>query len=150
MTNVRRRSLSSRMTLSAVALVAALIGSSSLARADWPIVNAYGVSPNVTFTLITLQNGWVGGPFGTRDPAVGKANGIVYFRGAMATAGTSPLAFTLPPAFRPIKEVFVSVDMCNETYGRLQIDPSGTVTVEAPTFSNAACFTSLDGVFFAP
>jgi hypothetical protein len=37
--------------------------------------------------------------------------------------------------------------MCNATNGRLDIAPNGTVTVDAEggTFSNARCFTSLDG-----
>jgi len=43
------------------------------------------------------------------------------------------------------------VDLCDATNGRLQIEPSGVVTVEAEgaAFGNAACFTSLDGVSFA-
>ena len=61
------------------------------------------------------------------------------------------MPFTLPSTFRPLKEVFVPVDLCNATNGRLQIAPNGTVTVQAEggAFSNAACFTSLDGVSFA-
>lgn len=37
--------------------------------------------------------------------------------------------------------------LCNATNGRLQIEPTGVVTVQAEggAFSNAACFTSLDG-----
>jgi hypothetical protein len=42
------------------------------------------------------------------------------------------------------------VDLCNATNGRLFIQPSGVATVQAEngTFSNAQCFTSLDGVSF--
>jgi hypothetical protein len=60
--------------------------------------------------------------------------------------------FTLPAAFRPASVVFVPVDLCTASNGRLQIEPSGVVTAEAEggAFSNAACFTSLDGVSFAP
>jgi hypothetical protein len=70
----------------------------------------------------------------------------------MSTAGTNPVAFTLPSGFRPTTTVYVAVDLCNATNGRLQIGHNGTVTVEAEggTFSNAQCFTSLDGVSFAP
>jgi hypothetical protein len=48
--------------------------------------------------------------------------------------------------------VFVPVDLCNATNGRLQIEPTGVVTVQAEggAFGNAACFTSLDGASFAP
>jgi hypothetical protein len=44
------------------------------------------------------------------------------------------------------------VDLCNATNGRLSIQHNGVVTVEAQggTFSNAQCFTSLDGASFPP
>jgi hypothetical protein len=40
--------------------------------------------------------------------------------------------------------------MCNATNGRLVIAPNGVVTVvaEGNVFSNAQCFTSLEGVSF--
>lgn len=108
-----------------------------------------GTSP--TFTALTLQNGWTASPFGTRKPAVALVNGSVVFKGAMATTGTNPVPFTLAKSFRPSGVVFISVDMCNATYGRLQIEPTGVVTVQAQggAFSNAACFTGLDGASFA-
>lgn len=108
-------------------------------------------SSSPTFTKLKLQNGWFDSPFGTRKPAVALVNGIVVFKGAMATSGKNPVPFTLPPSFRPSGTVFVSVDLCNATYGRLQIEPTGVVTVQAESgaFSNAACFTGLDGVSFA-
>jgi hypothetical protein len=104
------------------------------------------------WTPLTLQNGWTSSPFGTSAPAVRTISGIVHFKGAIATSGTNPVPFTLPAAFRPVSVVFVPVDLCNATNGRLQIEPTGVVTVQAEggTFSNAACFTSLDGVSFAP
>jgi hypothetical protein len=97
-----------------------------------------------------VRKGWTGAPFGTRQPAVNLISGIVYLRGAMSTTGTNPVPFTLPAGDRPSAVVFVTVDMCNATSGRLQIEPTGVVTVQAEggTFSNAACFTSLDGVNF--
>jgi len=78
-------------------------------------------------------------------------SGIVHFKGAIA-GGTSALAFTLPAAFRPSKSVFIPVDLCNATNGRLDITPSGQASVEAAsgTFTKAQCFTSLDGVTFVP
>jgi hypothetical protein len=106
----------------------------------------------LTYTTLTLQNGWTGSPFGTRPPAVAvDGNHIVHFKGALATTGTNPVPFTLPSSFRPSAVVFVGVDLCNATNGRLQIEPTGVVTVQAEggAFSNAACFTSLDGVTFA-
>jgi hypothetical protein len=43
-----------------------------------------------------------------------------------------------------------SPDLCNGSNGELRIPPSGILTFDAEggTFSNAQCFTSLDGVFF--
>jgi hypothetical protein len=38
--------------------------------------------------------------------------------------------------------------MCNATNGALYISPSGAVTVVAKNWSNAQCFTSLDGVSY--
>jgi hypothetical protein len=40
--------------------------------------------------------------------------------------------------------------MCNATKGRLHIQANGVASVQAEngTFSNAQCFTSLDGVSF--
>jgi hypothetical protein len=125
------------------ALLLALGGSARGAHADW-------VSPNLTFTTLTLVNGWTGGPFGSSNPAVNKSNGIVHFKGAMA-GGSSATVFTLPSTFRPHAIVYLAVDMCNATNGRLVIDTSGVATVQAETsFTNAQCFTSLDGVSFAP
>src|SRR5580704_1870856 len=103
------------------------------------------------FTALTLINGWTNAPFSTSNAAVRIVTGIVHFKGAIATTGTNPQPFTLPAGFRPATDVFAQVDLCVSTNGRLHIQTSGAVTVEAEggTFSNAACFTSLDGVSFA-
>jgi hypothetical protein len=105
-----------------------------------------------SFTPLTLQDGWFNSPFGTSAPAVRTISGITHLKGAIATSGTNPVPFTLPAAFRPASVVLVPVDLCTATNGRLQIEPTGVVTVQAEggAFSNAACFTSLDGVSFAP
>jgi hypothetical protein len=107
-------------------------------------------APNATgFTSLTLINGWTNAPFSTSNAAVQKINGIVHFKGAIATAGTNPAPFTLPVGFRPATSVYVPVDLCNATNGRLIIQTSGAVTVQAEgAFSNAQCFTSLDGASF--
>jgi hypothetical protein len=115
---------------------------------------ATSAAPALTsgWTALTLKNGWTGAPFGTSAPAVHTISGIVHFKGAIATSGTNPVPFTLPSGFRPASVVFVPVSLCNATNGRLQIEPTGLVTVQAEggAFSNAACFTSLDGASFAP
>jgi hypothetical protein len=130
----------------AVTPPAALAGAgAALAASSTPRAAAAG------WTALKLHNGWTGEPFGTAKPAVRLISGIVRLKGAIATTGSNPVAFTLPAAYRPARPVFVPVSQCNATSGRLQIEPTGVVTVQAEggAFSNAACFTSLDGVSFA-
>jgi hypothetical protein len=104
-----------------------------------------------SFTPLTLINGWTAYSSFTANPAVRVFNGLVQFEGAIATTGTNPEAFVLPSGFRPSKTVYVPVDLCGATNGRLVISPNGDVTVEAENdFGNAQCFTSLEGVTFAP
>ncbi len=104
----------------------------------------------IAFTNLNLINGWTDAPFSTSPAAAGNAYGIVYFRGAIATSGSNPQPFTLDVAFRPVTDVYVPLDLCGATKGRIHITPSGAVDIEAEngTFSNAQCFTSLDGVSF--
>jgi hypothetical protein len=108
-------------------------------------------APTATgFTALPLINGWTNAPFATSNAAVKKTNGIVHFKGAIAS-GTTSSPFVMPAAFRPTTDVYVPVDLCNTNKGRLHITPSGAVDVEVETtFSNAQCFTSLDGAWFAP
>lgn len=109
-------------------------------------------APDVAYTKLTLLNGW--GPYFSESatPAVADISGIVHFKGAISTTtdNTNNVAFILPPAFRPSKDVNVPVDMCNATGGELNIAPTGvTEVISGGASSNAACFTSLDGVSFA-
>jgi hypothetical protein len=101
-------------------------------------------------TGLSLENGWSHAPYGTRSAALRDLGGVVQLAGAIA-GGTSAVAFTLPATVRPPKNVYVPVDLCQATKGRLLIQPSGVVSIEAEraAFSNAQCFTSLDGVTFA-
>jgi hypothetical protein len=58
--------------------------------------------------------------------------------------------FTLPAELRPASTIYISVDLCTGENGRLIIEPSGTVSVQAErAFSDAQCFTSLEGAWFA-
>jgi hypothetical protein len=104
------------------------------------------------FTALTLINGWTNAPFGTSNAEVQLVNGAVHFKGAIATTGTNAEPFVLPKAFRPLDAVYIPVDLCGATNGRLDILPTGVVTVEAEgsVFGNAQCFTSLDGAWFFP
>ncbi|MEJ0049318.1 MAG: hypothetical protein WDN04_26805, partial [Rhodospirillales bacterium] len=101
------------------------------------------------FKPLKLKHGWLNSPYGTAVPAVKTIAGAVHFQGAMVTAGTNTLPFVLPAAYRPTTNVYIPVDMCNATNGRLNISPNGVVSVQAETaFSNAQCFTSLEGASF--
>jgi hypothetical protein len=101
------------------------------------------------FTALTLQNGWTTTSFSTRAPAVSSAGGIVRFQGAMAS-GTTTAAFTLPAAMAPATTMYVAVDMYLAAKGRLIIQSTGVVSVQAETaFTDAQSFTSLEGAWFA-
>lgn len=104
-----------------------------------------------TFTALSLINGWTNAPFATSNAAVKIIGPKVYFKGAIATTGTNSQPFVMPSGFRPLKDVYVNIDLCDASKGRLHITPTGAVDVEAEggNFSNAQCFTSLDGAWFA-
>ena len=111
---------------------------------------SFALSPT-SFTALTLQNGWMNAPNGTADATVRNISGIVHFSGAISTNGTNAEPFILPAGFRPAREIWIPVDLCGGNNGRLDIRPDGTVFVEAENndFSQAQCFTSLDGTSFA-
>jgi hypothetical protein len=102
------------------------------------------------FTALTPLNGWATSPYSTRAPAVRNVSGIITFEGAISSTGTSWHAFTLPELFRPSTAVYVQADLCGGKKGRVVIQPSGQMSVEAMggTFSTASCFTSLESVQF--
>jgi len=102
------------------------------------------------FTEITLRNGWTHAPFSTRRVAArNSADGWVHLQGAMSS-GTTSLAFTLAPAFRPPAVVYATIDLCGSAKGRLEIQPSGDafISQEGGGLGSAQCFTSLEGVSF--
>jgi hypothetical protein len=102
-------------------------------------------------TPLTLINGWNDTAFGTANPAAAVVKGVVHFQGAIAASSPSSAEpFVLPSTMRPSVPVFVAVDMCDATNGRLIIQPSGAVTLqeEDQGTSSEDCFTSLDGASF--
>jgi len=112
---------------------------------------SFALSP-ASFTALTLQNGWMNAPYATSNAAVRNISGIVHLKGAIWTNGTNADPFVLPAGFRPANQTFIPVDLCGGNNGRLNIQPNGMVTVEQQSgdpFSNAQCFTSLDGASFA-
>ena len=106
---------------------------------------------STTFQPLTLASGWDPAPFTTNLPGASLTSGVVTLRGALATSGTSTFAFNLPFGLRPSSEVYVPINLCNASKGRLHITTAGDTYVEAEggTWSNAQCFTSLDGASFA-
>jgi len=141
---IRYRAMARRLRRAAVGSLCAV--ASSLCLLSVGAMAAHADNPSET--PLALENGWTNAPYDNGLAKVEMGGGIVSFSGAIATSGTNPVAFTLPAALRPAYNVFVPVDMCNGTNGRLEIAPSGDVTVEAQNWANAQCFTSLDGVSF--
>ena len=75
-------------------------------------------------TALTLINGWTNTVFGTSNAAVQLVNGAVHFQGAISTTGTNAEPFVLPRGVRPVDAVYIPVDLCNATNGRLEILPT--------------------------
>lgn len=118
----------------------------SLEGVTFPVAN----SPANGWTCLAPQPGWTAMPFSTRNTCVKNVDGLIRLSGALATTGTNALALTLPVAMRPAQDKYVAVDLCGGTFGRILIQPSGQVFVQAETaFSNAQCFTSLESASFA-
>jgi hypothetical protein len=142
---VRRQATWLRQLI-ALIVAAVAVGAMALPQAAVGAV----ATPGVTFTNLTLINGW--SSYSSVSPAVAEISGVVYFRGAIFFSGgsTNNVAFVLPPAFRPSRYVNVPVDMFSATGGELNIAPNGvTEVISSGANSNATSFTSLDGVSFS-
>jgi len=132
----------------------AAAGAVCAAAVTLPLFGAAGAQAATTtpaFTRLTLVHGWANYGNGTASAAVASINGIVYLKGGIKTSGTNPVPFTLPASDRPARDVYVPVDLCGGDNGRLDITPTGVVTVETEVgnWASAQCQTSLDGVWFA-
>lgn len=111
----------------------------------------------LTFTTLTMQNGWSDNCFSTGTAGVAKSvDGVVHLHGGIcATAPSSSSPFTLPMGFRPSSDLYLTADMCDSTTGRLVITTTGAVTVQTDPNTPAGianpasqCFTSLAGISF--
>lgn len=130
--------------------VAAAAAARQAANGGRAVADAPVSGPTVSSIALTLINDWVGGSYSTNQPSVEFDDSVVRFKGGMSTSGTNSNPFVLPKGFRPKAVVYIPVDMCNATNGRLVIDTTGFVTVQAAgDFSNAQCFVSLEGVSFS-
>jgi len=140
----RHLSLAATLAIGALCAAAVALPQAAQAAPKAPAV--------ITYTNLTLLHGWHSDTIdGSAKAAVADISGIVTFRGAMwAPPGSSSRVLTLPKALRPAKLAYIPVDLCNANNGRLEVWPTGAVYVDAEIrFSDATCFTSLEGASFA-
>jgi hypothetical protein len=106
----------------------------------------------LTFTPLTLINGWTGNCYGGGAPGIAlDPSGVVHFQGEMCNGGTSTLAFVLPAQFRPSQFEWLTADQFGAATGRIIINTNGNVTVQGDPASSSAigqAFTSLAGVTY--
>jgi hypothetical protein len=109
-----------------------------------------GAAPPPGMTRLALINGWKAYEQGAA-PALTAYKGVVYLRGSIKeTRGSNSEPFVIPAAFRPAAPVAIKLDMCDATDGRLIIDPDGSTALQSEdNFSEAQCFTSLDGASYS-
>ena len=143
-----RKRPSAGAVIGTIALFIALSGSAAALRGQ-PASPAAGL----TWTKLTLRNGWTTYP-GTRAPAVVVDSfGIVHFRGAMHEPSQSSVnPFRLPLKFRPAKDVYLPLDMETGHNGQMYIDhTTGLISLEEEDglFTDAKALTSLDGASFS-
>ena len=91
-----------RRAVIVMAGVLATVGIIVVADATPGLASTSGTaSGGLTYTPLTLKNGWTNAPFSTRNAAIAKGtDGIVHFKGAIS-GGTTDNPFKLPAAFRP-------------------------------------------------
>jgi hypothetical protein len=136
-TRLRLRFPSPALTISCLALFAALGGSTYAATS----IN----SSSVHFRDAALENGWV---HSSATPPVGYAKdseGIVHLRGGIAGGSSGTVAFVLPRALRPRHILYPVIAGGGPTVAFLTIRPNGSVAL---TGSGVNSFAGLDGVSF--
>ena len=113
------------------------------------IVPATAAGAASKFTPLTLDNGWVGGPYNTAAPAVADVAGVITFKGGLF-GGFSPEMFVLPTADRPAADVYLHTGAVNATDAEIYVNSSDGEVDVFPTgpFSDAQSFVSLDGLSF--
>lgn len=88
-----------------------------------------------TYTNVTVfTNGW--GDWGIPYPPMAytiTATGTIQLRGAIASATSNSIAFTLPVGYRPPYTLLytVPVDVASSTYGTVSINAAGQVYIES-------------------
>jgi len=113
---------------------------------------------NVTWQNLVLNPGWHAWQ-SSRPPAIGKAGGVVMFKGAMtADSGASSVAFNVPVGFRPnpAATVALRIVLAGGAGGALEINnlnfdavvAEDGVSSQGQVGPDAALFTSLEGASF--
>lgn len=122
---------------------------------DFAAASCFASLEGATFRLsapnpLATVNSWSSAAFGTRAAKAAASGPTIHLVGGV-TGGTDALVTILPESLRPGSTVYVATNLCGAAPGRLVIEPNGEVRVEASdSFSDAQCFTSLDGVSFTP
>jgi hypothetical protein len=115
-------------------------------------VFAAGPASAAGVATLTLINQWK--PYhGSAKPSLFSYQGIVHLRGAIRSrSGGSAQPFQIPALYRPVKDVFVKTNLCDDVNGELDIAPDGSVSIKTEGgggLAPAGCFTSLDGISYA-
>lgn len=95
---------------------------------------------------VTFQNSWVNYASGFQTAAYMKDSlGFVHLRGLIKSGTIPAAAFTLPAGYRPSTANLLFSVLSNSAAGRVDINTSGTVNIQAPS-SNV--WVSLQGITF--
>jgi hypothetical protein len=96
---------------------------------------------------LKLLNGWQSSQpvYQTGNPSYAISHGVAYLAGSMHSGGSSPLAFVLPKAARPVHAMFISVYTLDGTSGVVEILPQGEVDISG---TGATGYTSLAAISF--
>lgn len=98
------------------------------------------------FAPLNLVNGWNAASV-HNAAAIARSGNIVTFTGLISGGDSGQIA-TLPASYRPPTNVYLAALVCNGEVGRLVVQPSGALVIEAGSFSDAQCLTSLEGASY--
>jgi hypothetical protein len=120
-----------------------------------PAGSQAAAASGVSWTTLALVNGWQSenAVAQTGNPKVAIQNGIVYLSGSLGqpTPGNNEFA-TLPSAYRPTHDLYITVYTSTGTQGSLYIGHDGTMEAfssgSCGSRSTAQCFTSLAAVSY--
>lgn len=122
---------------------------------DFDTASCFASLEGATFRLsapnpLATLNNWTSAAFGTRASKAAVSGPTIHLVGGV-NGGDDSLVTVLPEGLRPNATVYVRTNLCGAAPGRLIIESNGEVRAASPTdFTDAQCFTSLDGVSFTP